>query len=181
MKYPIYLFLLLLLPVTVKAQQPRTADEIMKEAMQQASREQKNILVIFHASWCGWCHKMDASINDPACKDLFEKNYVITHLVVQESENKKMLENPGGNEMMEKFNGKGKGLPFWLVLDKEGKLLGDCMVRPEGADLNSPGQNTGCPASEGEVAHLTTLLGRTSSLKQAELDIIARRFRQNER
>ena len=81
---------LLFLSVTLAAQtSPSSADHILKEAYQQAAKEQKNVLVIFHASWCGWCHKMDSSINDQSCKKFFDDNYVIRHLVVDESRDKK--------------------------------------------------------------------------------------------
>src|SRR6185369_6891149 len=74
---------------------PLPTSEIMREAMQTAVKENKNIFIIFHASWCGWCHKMDSSIADKNCRDYFSKNYVIRHLVVDESRDKKGLENPG--------------------------------------------------------------------------------------
>src|SRR5262245_59579866 len=91
---------------------PLSADEIMREAMQTAAKENKNVFVIFHASWCGWCHKMDTSINDKTCKDFFYKNYVIRHLVVDESRDKKALENPGADELRAKYHGDNEGIPF---------------------------------------------------------------------
>jgi thioredoxin-related protein len=65
------------------------ADELLKEAYQQAAKENKNVFIMFHASWCGWCHKMDKSINDAACKKFFADSYVICHLVVDEAKDKK--------------------------------------------------------------------------------------------
>ena len=35
------------------------ASTILKDAYKQAKIEKKNVFVIFHASWCGWCKKMD--------------------------------------------------------------------------------------------------------------------------
>src|SRR6188474_91433 len=95
-----YLFVVvsacLFLTETVSGQHRRpTAGEIMEEALQTATKENKNVFIIFHASWCGWCHKMDSAINDKSCKDFFYKNYVIRYLVVDESRDKKNLENPG--------------------------------------------------------------------------------------
>ena len=46
------------------AQKVKTSTEIMEAAYKKASEENKNILLIFHASWCSWCKKMDAAIND---------------------------------------------------------------------------------------------------------------------
>ena len=50
----------------------RQANEVLQEAYQQAAREKKNVFLMFHASWCGWCHKMDSSMNDKTVKDYFQ-------------------------------------------------------------------------------------------------------------
>jgi thioredoxin-related protein len=154
------------------AQEVATAESILNAATQKASKENKNVIVIFHASWCIWCRKMDASLNDPSVKKYFENNYVIIHLVVKESKEKKHLENPGAETFLEKMGGKEEGLPYWVVLDKKGSKLADSQM--------NPGENTGCPASEKEVAYFIAVLQKTSTLKQDELDLIAKRFRKNE-
>src|SRR5262245_46462193 len=59
-----------------------SAETILKEAYQRAAKEKKNVMIIFHASWCGWCHKMDTAMNDVACKKFFTDNYVVEHLTV---------------------------------------------------------------------------------------------------
>ena len=89
--------------VTSLAQSTPAADAVLNEARAKAGKENKNVMVIFHASWCGWCHKMDTSLKDPSVKDFFQKNYVITHLVISESKDKKNLENPGAEELNKKM------------------------------------------------------------------------------
>ena len=175
------LMFLLFLSVTLAAQtSPSSADHILKEAYQQAAKEQKNVLVIFHASWCGWCHKMDSSINDKSCKKFFDDNYVIRHLVVDESRDKKNLENPGADELRTKCHGDDEGIPFWLVFDKDGNLLPDSQIRAEGASLDTKGENVGCPAAEKEVVHFIEVLKKTSHITAAEQGAIQKRFRKNE-
>jgi thioredoxin-related protein len=155
---------------------PLPADAILKSSCAKASSENKNILLIFHASWCGWCKKMDASLNDSLCKPFFDKYYVIEHLTVLESKDKVELENPGGMDYLKKFKGEDHGLPYWVILDKKGELLFDSRM-----DIpNSKSQNAGCPASEKEVLFFVNILKSSSALKQDQLDIIARRFRKNE-
>ena len=56
---------------------PDSASTILAKAYKQAAAEKKNVMVIFHASWCGWCKKMEASIDDPACKNFFDRSYLI--------------------------------------------------------------------------------------------------------
>ena len=60
----------------------KLASEILDEAYEQAKLEDKSVLVIFHASWCSWCKKLDENLNNEKIKFLFEENYVITHLTV---------------------------------------------------------------------------------------------------
>jgi thioredoxin-related protein len=156
-----------------------TAESIMNTAYQQASKENKNVILMFHASWCGWCRKMDAAINDKSCKKLFDENYVIVHLTVEESKDKKYLENPGADSIKMKFHGEQAGLPFWLVLDKNGKLIGDSYIRKPGISKDQPGENIGCPASEKEIAAFIEILRKSSSLTDKQLDKIAERFSKN--
>jgi thioredoxin-related protein len=155
-----------------------SANDIMKQALAQAGKEHKNVLIMFHASWCGWCHRMDSSLNDPVCKKFFDDNFVITHLVVDESKDKQNLENPGANEMRTKYHGDGVGIPFWLIFDKDGKLLADSKIRKNG-ESEAAGNNIGCPANEDEVAYFVELLKKSTRLNADQLDIIAKRFRKN--
>jgi thioredoxin-related protein len=158
---------------------PASSDEILKEAYQVAAKENKNVFVMFHASWCGWCHKMDKSMEDVNCKKFFDDNFVIRHLVVDESDDKKNLENPGAVEFRKKYHGDGQGIPFWLVFDKDGKLLFDSKIRTAGEGPEA-GDNLGCPASANEVEYFISLLKKTTNLSAAQLDIIRKRFREND-
>jgi thioredoxin-related protein len=151
--------------------------KILAAAYQKATKEKKKVFLMFHASWCGWCHKMDDAMNDPSCKQLFEGHYVIAHLDIDETGEQKKLENKGAELVRKRYHGEKAGLPFWLVLDKNGKLLGDSFIRKEGQSLDTPGENIGCPAEENEIAAFIQVLKQTSSLNDDELQIIAERFR----
>jgi thioredoxin-related protein len=172
MRKAVFILLFSMFILNLQAQKVGSADEVLKLAKQQAVKKKKNVIVIFHASWCVWCRKMDASLNDPAIKKFFEDNYVITHLVVQESKEKKQLENPGGEACLEKMGGKEQGLPYWIVLDAKGNKLADSRM--------SNGDNTGCPAKEEEVQYFTTVLKKTSKLTDSEIEQIGKRFRKND-
>lgn len=175
-----FLTAILLISASVIAQEtPESADKIMNDAYKIAAKEKKNVMIVFHASWCGWCKKFDASVNDPACKDYFEKNFVIRHLTVLESEGKKNLENPGATEIFNKYSGGKSGIPFFLIFDKKGKLLGDSNIRPEGDGLDKPGKNMGCPASDEEVAAFVTLLKKVSKISDTEATAVTERFKKN--
>lgn len=171
---------LLFVSITLFAQKPpASADEVMKEAFASAKKENKKVLVMFHASWCGWCHKMDTSLNDPSIKKFFDENFVIRHLVVLESKGKQNLENPGALEMIAKHEGKDQGIPFWLIFDKDEKFLFDSRMT-ETVNGVEKLQNVGCPASKQEVEYFISVLKKTTSLKEDELEKIRTRFRKNE-
>ena len=152
------------------AQNVSTTENILLTGYKQAAKENKNVFVIFQASWCGWCKKMDASMNDATTKKYFDDNYITVHLTVQESTANKNLETPGAAEFMKTLNAVTAGLPFFVILNNDGKVLGDSFVN---------GQNIGCPASQTEVENFIILLKKTSKINKEGLDIIAARFKQN--
>lgn len=158
---------------------PAKTDDILKEASALAAKENKNVFVLFHASWCGWCKKMDISMNDASISKFFTDNYVIRHLVVYESKGKENLENPGALDLLKKYKGDELGIPYWMIFDKNGKLIADSKMR-SGQDGIEAGENVGCPASAEEVAHLIEVLTRTSNLKEDQLKLISARFLKNQ-
>jgi thiol-disulfide isomerase/thioredoxin len=156
-----------------------STESVMKQAYTQAGKENKKVLLMFHASWCGWCKKMEASLNDPTCKKMFDDNYVIAVLDVLEQPAKTALENPGSLDQLKKFKGEKSGLPFWVILDAKGKLLADSQIRPKGASLDTPGEGIGCPAAENEVTYFAQILKNTSHLNDEQLAVISKRFALN--
>lgn len=179
MKYT-FLFLLCLSAIISRAQAPQNATALMDAAFAEAAKTNKNVFLVFHASWCGWCHKMDSSMADPRVKQYFDDNYVIRHLTVRESGAKKALENPGAEAMLVKYKGDDQGIPYWLVFDAKGRLLADAQIRPEGAGPEAPGKNTGCPATAPEVEYFISVLKKTARLQETDLQKIRIVFREND-
>ena len=73
------------------------------------------------------------------------------------------------SDTTKKYKGEESGIPFWLIFDKDGKLLED--------SFDSNGQNLGCPATEEEVAEFVSKLENTSDMTEKELEIVASVFR----
>jgi len=101
-------------------------------------------------------------MNDIAVKTFFDDNFIIRHLVVYESKEKKNLENPGAIELLTKYHGNDDGIPYWLIFDKNGNLLADSQIRPPGA------------------GYFITVLRNTTTLNAQQLALIKERFRKNE-
>jgi len=171
------LFLALFIPV-FSQDDPPTADAIMNKAIQKAQDENKHIFLMFHASWCGWCKKMDKAMADDACRDFFEDNFVTIHMVVKESPANKHLENPGADELLAKYKGETSGIPFWLIFNKNGDFITDSFMKiVVGEEIKSG--NIGCPATDEEVSAFIDKLKLVTQLTESEEKSITERFRQN--
>lgn len=144
------------------------ADVELNKALTQAKAQKKNVLLVFHASWCGWCKLMEKNMNLPETKPIFDKKFVTTYIDVQERGEKKKLENPGGQELMNKYKGQDAGLPFWLILNPEGEVLTD--------SFDSKGENLGSPATPEEVSSFLAKLEKSSKLNKDELQTIQKVF-----
>jgi len=155
MKKIILSLLFIALSVTVMAQsKPQSAEKALDEAYKNARN--KNVMIVFHASWCKWCKKLETALNSADLKKVFEENYSIAYLDVMERGGKiDSLENPGGKEIMKKYGGEKAGLPFIVFVDKKGKLLANSNVMNGNA-------NIGYPGSKEEVDAFCKLLKKTS-------------------
>lgn len=144
------------------------ADVILKKALTEAKAKNKNVLLMFHASWCKWCHTMENNMKLPETKPVFEKKFVIAYVDVQEMGDKKKLENPGGEELMNRYKGKDAGLPFWLILNAKGEVLAD--------SFNDKKENLGCPSTAEEVDVFLAKLKKSSRMNDNELQAVRKAF-----
>ena len=159
----------------VSLAQTPAASHVMAGAYAEAKATKRNVFVVFHASWCGWCKKLDAFMQDKQFAPLFAKDYVVVHLDVLEQPDKKHLENDGAGDLMKLWGGEGAGLPFLAILNPDAKLLANSM-RPEnwpfkeGQNKPNPdprpvpgkGKNTGHPAAPEEVSWFIEMLHRSA-------------------
>ena len=159
-KISILAFLLLVITSSQVIAQKST-DEVLDEAFSAAQQEDKEVLVIFHASWCSWCKRMEKQLEDPEIRKSMHDTFEITYLTVKESKDKKDLENPGAQAFLEKHGGGKSGIPFWLIFDKDRNLLT--------SSLDDKGNNLGCPYSPEEVTAFTQKLKKYTSLSAKQL------------
>ena len=138
----VFSLLLITFTVSINAQdwKPKPADKILNTALQEAKAEKKNVMIIFHASWCKWCTRLEKAISSPELSGIFKDNWVVTYVDVLERGGKvDSLENPGGKEIMKKYGGENAGLPFCVFINKSGKLIGNTNVMPDKTNIGYPG------------------------------------------
>ncbi len=92
------------------------AHEEIKQALAHASREHKNVLVVFGANWCYDCHVLDLAFQRPDLAAVLQRNYEVVHVDVGEGDK--------NQDIMEQYQvPMKKGIPALAVLDGKGKLL----------------------------------------------------------
>lgn len=90
--------------------------EQIKTALQQAQKENKNVLLKFGANWCGWCHLLSDMFKENAeISKLLNENYVLVLIDVDKGHNADVVQQYGQPTK--------HGLPVLVVLDQNGKQL----------------------------------------------------------
>jgi thioredoxin-related protein len=164
MKNIIVVFALLSAAALAAFAETPAADQVMATAKEKASVEQKAIFLHFGASWCSWCKRLDAFLDRPDIKPVFEKYFVPVKIVVQEDDKNKALENPGADKLMEQLGGSEAGLPYSAFLDAKGQMIANSMLH---------GNNIGYPGEPGEIDYFVQMMKKAApKMSDADLKII---------
>jgi hypothetical protein len=137
------------------AQTPAPASSVVAAAVERARAEQKAVLIEFGASWCTWCRNFDAFVKAPDAGPVLSQHFVIVNLIARERDDKKALEHPGGNALMDEWGGANSGLPFYVFLDSTGKKVADSNAMPDGS-------NIGFPAVPAEIRAFIALMDKAA-------------------
>jgi thiol-disulfide isomerase/thioredoxin len=134
---------------------PPSADVLVSAGLKSAQAGGRVVLIEFGASWCTWCRSFEAFVHAPEVRQIIASNYVVVNLTVQEREDKKALENAGGQQKMNAWGGEKSGLPYYVFLDAAGRKLADSNAMPDGS-------NIGFPATPQELQMFVALIDKTA-------------------
>lgn len=140
------------LPGVGAADVPKTAQAALRRELELAAAQSRAVLLFFHASWCSWCHVFDRLLDDPAAAPVFAAHFRVFRVRAQEhTDANRALELPGADMLYMHYAGPDAGLPFYLVVDANGRAI---------ATSASPktGDNIGFPVEPAELDAFAALL-----------------------
>jgi len=62
----------------VPAVAPKDANVLIKDALADAKKSGRVVFVRFTATWCGWCRLMEKTLDEPAVRERFDKQFVVS-------------------------------------------------------------------------------------------------------
>ncbi len=92
------------------------AESLLATAVSQAKKQNKKVFVHFGAPWCSWCHRLEDWMADAEVTKIFAKDFVSIKIDIDRTQQGKKV-----HERLTK--GKGGGIPWFAVLDSDGKTI----------------------------------------------------------
>lgn len=123
--------------------EPLDARELLTEALKQAADEEKAVIVQETATWCGPCHLLSQFLDR---NRIWEKDYIWVKMDHRWT---------GARELMTELReGADGGVPWFAILNPEGKML---------ATSNDPQtkRNIGYPSEKSGQVHFANMLNQT--------------------
>lgn len=152
---------LVLLSTTSRADEAKpkvdSADNLLTSGLAAAKKNGKAVFLAFGSPGCGWCKYLEKFHERPAVAETLGKQIVLVKVDV--------VENAGGQQMYDKYVARPSGVPVWLFLSADGKVLADSF-----AEGKKTKENVGFPYEPSEVAHYEKAL-RASLPKLSDSDI----------
>lgn len=128
------------------------ADKLLADALAQAKKENKRVLVQETATWCGPCWMLSRFLDKH--RPIWEKDYIWVKMDHRWTNASKIMA-----AMRNKAEG---GVPWTAILDADGKVLATCNAKD--------GHNIGFPSEADSIAHFATML-RTTAIRLTPREI----------
>tara|TARA_R110002111_G_scaffold262851_2_gene341834 strand:- start:32587 stop:35607 length:3021 start_codon:yes stop_codon:yes gene_type:complete len=139
------------------------AQELLQTALKQAKKENKRIIIQETATWCGPCRLLSRFLVKE--RKLWERDYLWIKIDHRWT---------GSDEMMKTMRaGAQGGIPWWAILDQDGKVLV--------TSNDEEGTNIGFPGEQSDRAHFRTMLEKTAiRLTPMEINTLVESLKQEE-
>jgi thiol-disulfide isomerase/thioredoxin len=139
------------------------AADLLSAAQAEAKADGKAVFLAFGSPTCGWCKHLDKFHARPAVEKVLGRHLVFVKVDV--------VDNPGGEDLYKKYATHGGGVPVWVVLSADGKVLADSY---EGGT-----KNVGFPYEPGEVAHYEKVMrAAVPKLTDGEVAVLMKELRE---
>jgi uncharacterized protein YyaL (SSP411 family) len=138
---------------------PVAAATVLEKGLASAKSQKKRVFLHFGAPWCGWCHRLEDWVARPDVAAVLAKDFVDVKIDTDR--------NPGGQAMLDRYaggDGKSGGIPWFVFLDADGKVIADSFAKP-GKD------NIGFPTEDAEIARFGEMLtkaGKSITVEERE-------------
>lgn len=147
-----------------KPKGPPAAD-VLAEGLATAKKDGKAVFLSFGSPTCGWCKYLDKYHTRPAVAKTLGKHMVFVKVDV--------IENAGGQKLYDKYAPEPGGVPVWVILSADGKVLADSFE-----DVKGKKANVGFPAEPNELAHYQKALrSALPKLTDAEADEVMKELK----
>jgi thioredoxin-related protein len=105
----------------------------LPKAQAKAKEEKKLVMLDFTGSdWCGWCMKLDKEVfSKPEFADYASKNLVLVEVDFPRSKPQSDAQKKANEALQNKY--KVEGYPTIIVLNSDGKKIGELGYQPGGA------------------------------------------------
>lgn len=133
------------------------AKDVMKAALEKATKEDKRVFLHFGAPWCGWCHRLEDFLAREEIAAALGRDYVDVKIDTDRMTH--------GSEVLKEYRKTDTGgIPWCVILDANGKAL----VTSDG-----PKGNIGYPYEPHEIEFFLAMLKQTMrKLDATQLDQI---------
>jgi thioredoxin-related protein len=143
----------------------QSANDLFARAQTEAQSENKDILLVFSASWCGPCKLYERFLQDSRMKPITDRAFVVVRIDVGERPGAPgHADTPGGTQLRTALGAVGEpGFPFLVITDPYGKPIVNSY---RGGNQDA---NVGYPAAPEEIDWYIEMLRRVPALLPADL------------
>lgn len=140
-----------------KPKGPRAAD-VLAEGLSAAKKDGKAVFLAFGSPSCHWCTYLDKFHARPSVAKILGKHLVFVKVDI--------VENEGGDKLYDTYAPQPGGVPIWVILGADGKVLADSFEVVKGKK-----QNVGFPYQPNEIVHYEKAIrAALPKLNEAEVE-----------